>query len=244
MEMKTRLLLLTALSGLAAMAHFAWIELAGGLTKGQTAQIRIGFGADLAKSASAISLDGTTVFAIAPSGARSALAPQTEGPWLVASYAVKEAGAHRIYFTQDRGAMSQTTSGVKPGGRDAHPDAKRSFKSWRSGMVFGWTEKAKPTASKPQGLPLEIVAEKSADGHVITVYREGKPAVDAEVSVARPGVEEAQPAGRTDKSGRFAYKVPAGQKSAYLLLAAVAEPAPKGANYDTQNLTASVLLNW
>lgn len=242
--MTKRLLLITALSGLAVTAHFAWIDLAGTLKTGQTATIRIGFGHDLGKSESAISLDGTSVFAIAPSGAKSALTPKVEGAWLVAGYPVKEAGSHRAYFTQDRGVISQTTKGYKPGGRDVHPDAKKSYRSWRSGMVYASTADAKAVPGKPLGLALETVAEKSSDGYAITVYRDGKPAADAEISGAWPGEEEAQPVGRADKSGRFVYKVPAGKKGAFLILASVIEPAPKGANYDTANFSASVLLNW
>lgn len=230
---------------LAAVAHFAWIDAAPGkLVVGQPAKVRIGFGHDLAKSESAISLDGTSMFAISPSGAKTELKPAVDGVWLSAAAAVKDKGVHRFYFTQDRGIMSQTTKGYKPGGRDVHPDAKKSYKSWRSGLVYAWTADAKFAAGKAIGLPLEVLADRSSDSVTLTVLRDGKPASGAEVSVAWPGVEEAQSVGKADGNGRFVYKVPAGKTGQFVLLAAVVEPAQKGLTYDTNNFTSSVLLNW
>lgn len=223
-------------------AHFAWID-APSLKVGETAKIRIGNGHDIASSESAINLDGLKAWAVTPSGAKSDLKVVADGKWVVANYAVKEAGNYRFVMVQDRGVLSQTPKGYKPGGRDVHPDAKKSMKIWRSAVAYASTG-AKATAVKPVGVEFEITAEQSGDSVVLSVYRGGKPFGGAGIAVGLPGMDDDKDLGKADSNGKFTYKIPAGAKGPAVFLATVAEPAAKGANYDTNNYTAAAYLNW
>lgn len=226
-------------------AHFAWVEaMPAMLEAGKTAKVRIGNGHDLAKSESAVSLDGLKLWAISPSGAKTELKPAAEGTWVTAAYSVKETGVYRFVMTQDRGVMSQTTKGYKPGGRDVHPDAKKSMKIWRSASAVAWTTGAKFTLVKPIGLGLELTGERTADGIALVVLRDGKPHAGADLAIGLPGKEDDEPIGKSDSNGRFVYKAPANAKGPIVFLATIIEPAQKGANYDTNNYAAALHLNW
>ncbi len=240
--MKTvpRTVLTCALLGAATLsAHFVWVEMNPALKIGEPARIRLGYGHDLAKSASAPNAEGLKLWAVGPSGARSELQPAADGDWLAASFTPKQKGCYRLVFVQDRGVISQTADGYKPGGRDVHPNAKRSIKSWRTGSVYAATPNARLVA-KPLDLPLEILAERTQSGEVgLTVYRNGKPAAGVEVTCAAPGSTTAQKSGVTDAQGRLTAK-PA--KLPVLFLASVSTPAPAGSKYESENLSAGVLV--
>lgn len=224
-------------------AHFAWID-APALKVGETAKVRIGNGHDIANSESAISLDGVKAWTVTPSGAKSDLKIAGDGKWVVANYSVKEAGAYRFYMIQDRGVLSQTPKGYKAGGRDVHPDAKKSMKIWRSAIAYASTANAKSAAAKPFGLDLELIAEPTADSVALTVYRSGKPFGGAAIAIGLPGKDDDEELGKADGNGKFTYKIPAGMKGPAVFIATATEPAHKGANYDTNNYAAAAYLNW
>lgn len=223
-------------------AHFAWVETSSATLKaGQATTVKIGFGHEVGNSESAVSLDGLTLWAVAPNGEKSALTPRVDGKWVVADFKAKSAGVYRFVLAQDRGVMSQTTKGYKPGGRDVHPDAKKSMKMWRSAVAYAWTDGASHSAGKPLGLPIEVLADRKGDSVELTVLRDGKTVSGAEIGMNVPGKEEADPVGKSGTDGKFTHKLPA--KGPALFLVTTADPAPKGANYDTYNLTTVVVVN-
>jgi uncharacterized GH25 family protein len=235
-----RTALLGALLGAATLsAHFAWVETASTLKMGEPARIRIGYGHDLAQSVSAASTEGLHLWAVGPSGTRTDLEPAADGNWLAATFTPKQKGFYRFVFVQDRGVLSQTTTGYKAGGRDVYPDAKRSFKSWRTGSVYASTPNAKPVL-KPLGLALEILAERNGKGEVIlTVFRDGKPTAGVDVTCAVPGKTTSEKVGTSDEKGRVVANPAPGPT---FFQASVSTPAPTGSNYDSENKSAGVLI--
>jgi len=232
-------------TALVLSAHFVWVDtMPAALEKGKTTKVRVGNGHDLAESESPIGLDGTKMVAIAPGGGKTPLTPSVDGKWVTASYAVKESGVHRFVLTQDRGVLSQTTKGYKPGGRDVHPDAKKSMKIWRSASGVAWTSDAKFTGMVALGMPFEMIATASADGITLTVIKNGRPQPKALIARGLPGKDDDEELGTTNDKGQFFYKFPAGFKGPIAFIATVSEPAPKAANYETDNFAATLQLSW
>jgi uncharacterized GH25 family protein len=236
--------LLAALGAATVSAHYAWIETSPVLRPGEKVQIKIGYGHEVTNSESAVSMDKLELWAIDPSGTKTALKPIVSDKWVIADFTAKEKGVYRFVLTQDRGVMSQTTKGFKAGGRDVHPDAKKSMKLWRSAVTYSSTDGVKYSTGKPLGLPFEVVADRKGDSLELTVLRDGKASSGTEIGLNVPGKEEADPVGKTDGNGRFVYKVPAGTKGPMLFVATSVEPAQKGANYDTNNLTSVLEVTW
>jgi uncharacterized GH25 family protein len=221
-------------------AHFVWIspqEMT--LAAGQTVKVQLGNGHKFQASESAMSAEGLKVWAVAPSGKKQELTVAKSGNWLAADYQAAEAGVHWFYFVRDRGVMSRTPKGVKPGGKDKNPDATASFKSFGTGFAHSPGK----AVQKPMGLPFETIAEVKPGQVVVTVLHDGKPSAGAEVSVSWPGQEEVE-IGKTGADGKLTYKVPAGKKGAVLFIGERQDKAPAGAAYDTQNYasTTQVLL--
>ena len=241
-----RPLVVLALFGAGALsAHFVWVDAAPAkLEVGKTVKVRVGNGHDIAASESALKFDGGQAFAVAPSGKRTELKPVVEGNWLVAPYKVEEPGLHRFQIVQDRGPISRVGEAYVPGDRKAHPTAERSLYSWRTATAYARTGAERFALGKPLGLPLELLAESGTSGLVFTVLRDGKPAAGIEVGIARPGDAQPDPIGKPDAAGKLSYTPPPAVKGPVLFVAAVVDPAPKGANCDTRNLTAVVDLNW
>ena len=159
-----RLALLLPLTSVLVYAHFTWMTPSvSPLEVGQTVQVRIGHGHKFPASEEAIITAGAEVYAMAPSGRRTLLAPKPEKPLLVAGYKVAEAGMHRFVLAQDRGVRSWTTQGVQPGGKDKHPQARRSARVFRSAVSYALTPGAVYEKAKPLGLVFELMGEVTAD---------------------------------------------------------------------------------
>lgn len=227
----------------AVFAHFAWLEMDGVLTVGKPATVKIGYGHEVTKSESAVSTEGLQLWAIEPSGAKIPLKPAPSGNWLTAEFTPKMAGAYRFVMTQDRGVLSQTTKGFKPGGRDVHPDAKKSMKLWRSAVVYALAGSASSSPGSPLKLPLEVLADRKPGELHLTVLRDGQPMPGAEVKLNQAGSEDTIPVGKTDAEGKLVVKK-GDMKGPALYVVSLEEPATKGANYDTNNFTSVIEVTW
>lgn len=227
----------------AASAHFAWLETEPVLTVGKKTEVKVGFAHSVGPSESAVSLENLQLWAVDPSGAKTALTPVVSGAWVVAEFTPKSAGVHRFVMTQDRGVLSQTAKGYKPGGRDVHPDAKKSLKLWRSASVYASAGGAPVSAGAPLKLPLEVLMDRKADEMWLTVLRNGQPAAGAEVAASYPGKEDTVSVGKTNAAGKLAVKQNS-VKGPVAYVVSVEQPVAKGANFDTDSLTSVVHVTW
>lgn len=230
---------------LSLSAHVVWIEGANPrLEVGKKTLIRIGNGHNIAGSDSAIPADNVKMWAVTPANTKLELKPATSGPWLASEYLVPASGAYRFVMTQDRGVVSATPAGYKPGGRDVNRNAVRSMKIWRSASSVGLTPGAQMGRLKPLGLVFELVGERRGDTMDLVVMRQGKPHPGADLAIGFPGKTEQDKIGTTDATGRFTYKVPASSKGPLVFVASISEPAGKTATFDTYNYSSSLYLVW
>jgi uncharacterized GH25 family protein len=226
-----------------AWAHFTWIAPAvSPLVAGQTTRVQIGSGHHFPKSETALSLAGVEVYAIAPSGKKTVLQSEVAGTSLAADYKVEEAGMHRFVLLQDRGVLSWTTNGVRPGGKAEHPGAIRSARVFRSAVSYGLTPGSHLAKAKPLGIAFEMTAEVSGGEVILTVLKDSKPCAGAEIRLAT-GDHGDKALGRTAADGRLVHALGSGAKGAMLFaVEQYIEPAPASANYDRAEFAASVQL--
>jgi uncharacterized GH25 family protein len=238
--------LVAALGAAAAIvtAHATWIApVQPVLEMGKPVTVQVGNGHHFPDSESAVSPEGLDVFAVGPGGDRARLTASVSGKTLTARHHVQGPGTYRFVFVQDRGVMSRTPAGLKPGGKDQHPNATQSMKAYRSAVAYATTAGAKQSDLKPVGLKFELAPQRSADTVTVTLLQDGKPCAGAAVNSFWPGKDE-QKAGTTDTSGKFVYHVPAGQKGQFLLTASHTEKAPAGAVFDTLSYSTALYLTW
>jgi uncharacterized GH25 family protein len=208
-----------------AFAHYTWIAPVDALEIGKTATVRISHGHTFPQSEEAINAAQVDLFVLAPSGARVKLAPSAAAAAVSATYAVKEAGVHRIAFVQDRGVTSRTPKGVRPGGRDKNPDATQSYRTLRTSVSYAATAKAPPSTPKPVGLEFELTAEFTGGAWKLQLLHSGKP-------------------GKTGTDGRLTFTPPAGSKGPAMFSAETKSAPPQGAAYDSVNLSTSLYVTW
>jgi uncharacterized GH25 family protein len=225
-------------------AHYTWIAPASApLVQGKVNKVLIAHGHQFPVSEEAIAAAQVKAFAIAPSGKRAELKAAKVGKLVEAAYTPMEAGTHAFGFAQDRGVTSRTPGGVKPGGRDVNKDVAQALRAVRTAVAFASTAKVTPTG-KPLGLELEIVPQISASSVTLQLLRSGKPLAATAIQVLTSGSEEPRELGKTSAQGTLVYAIGAGTKPPVLFIAAVNEPAAKGAGYDTTNLSTSLYLSW
>jgi len=242
-----RLALLLPLTTVLLYAHFTWVTTSvSPLEVGKTVEVLIGHGHQFPASEEVIITEGAEVYAVAPSGRRTALAPKARKPLLVAGYKVAEAGLHRFVLAQDRGVRSWTTQGVQPGGKDKHPQARRSARVFRSAVSYALTPGAAYEKAKPLGLVFEMTGEVTGDQVVLTVLRESKPLAGVAIHlVSHPQDVANHPhggaaIGKTGADGRFTYVFDPGNKGPLLFAADYIEQAGPAANYDRGEYAASL----
>jgi uncharacterized GH25 family protein len=236
-----RTLILTLLPGL-LLAHYTWVSpVTLPLEVGKTAAVRISHGHKFPQSEEAINASQVQLYAVAPSGAKSILVAQRGAGMVNSEYAVKEAGLHRLVMVQDRGVMSRTPKGARPGGRQKNPDAVQASRTFRTAIAYTGTAGAKPVAPKPLGLEIEITGERSADGWRLQLLKNGAPMSGVEIQVFLQGAATAAPLGRTSAEGRVEYRA---AKGPLLFVVEHKDKAPAGADYDNVNYETSLFVNW
>lgn len=234
-----------AAAALSLSAHVVWIESAvPQLEVGKKALVRIGNGHDIARSESALSIGGVEMWVVTPANSKAPLTPVVNGPWVSSEYQVPGPGVYRFVMSHDRGVLSSTPAGLKPGGRDVHKNAVRSMKVWRSASAIGMTQGATMGALKPLGLVFELVGHRRGNAMELMVVRDGKPQAGVNIVIATPGKAEEDSIGKTDAAGKLSYKVPEGVKGPVVFAASITEPAEKTANFDTYNYSSSLYLRW
>lgn len=240
-----RIVLAGSLAAFTALGHYTWVSpVQLPLEVGKTSAIRISHGHKFPQSEEAINANQVDLFVLLPSGARVKLEPAVSGTAVVANYAVKETGLHRIVLVQDRGVTSRTPKGLQLGGRDKHPDAIQASRMVRSAVAYAQTSKATSVQGKPANLPFELVGDYSDGTWKLQLLKEGKhlPATDIEVFLG--GSVQAVSAGRTGSDGRLTYKRPQGAKGPAMFVAEIKDQPPAGAKYDFVNYSTSLYVNW
>ena len=178
------------------------------------------------------------LFVLAPSGARVDLKAVAEKIAVTADFTPREAGGHRIVFTQDRGSMSRTPAGVKAGGRDRNPNAAEAFALVRTGVSYVGV--GGPVA--PAGLDLEITARLESGVWHLQLLRSGKPLAGETVRVLLKEHEDAATVGKTGTDGKLTYK-PVAAAGPLLFLAEVKEDV-SGMPIDFRTLSTSTYVSW
>src|SRR5690606_25630542 len=125
------------------------------LTMGEATEFRIGSGHTFPFSEAPLNAEHLKAFVLAPSGKRTDIPTSASGRFLSGRYTPTEDGMYRFVFVQDRGVMSQTTRGYLPGGKDKHPGARQSFRSFRSAVAYSFTPQSKFGKGQSAGIPFE-----------------------------------------------------------------------------------------
>jgi hypothetical protein len=231
-------------AGVGLFAHATWIApVEGPLEVGKSVEVQIGNGHAFPRSESALSPQNLKVFAVAPSGAKADLKPVKSGTFVTATYAVREAGMHRFVFVQDRGVMSRTPQGLKPGGRDQNPGATQSMKMYRAAVAYAGTPGADLAVRASLGLTFDVIPRRTKDSIIVTALLNSKPAAGAKIRAVLPGQKE-QELGATGSDGKFTYRVPSGLNGPFLLVAAHSEKAGPGETYDNADYSTALHLSW
>ena len=243
--MKAKLAIGGLLAAFVALAHYTWIgPVDGPFEVGKTAKIQISHGHKFPASEEAINASQVEAFVVTPSGGRVKL-DVAAGPNSVgASYAVKEAGLHRIAFVQDRGVNSRTPKGLRPGGRDKNPDATQASRALRTSVAYVATGGSLVSKAKPVGLEIELTAELVGGAWHVQLLKQGKPASGVALDVFLAGAAKVEPVGSTGADGKVIYRPAGGSKGPAMFTAEVRETPPAGAKYDYTSYGTSLYVNW
>jgi uncharacterized GH25 family protein len=231
-------------SAILLFAHATWVApVAGPLEVGKTVTVQVGNGHTFPASETVVPNENLQMYAVAPSGSKSKLQPNPAGLFVAASYKVAEPGVHRFVFVQDRGVMSRTPQGLKPGGRDQNPGATQSMKMYRSAVAYAATSGAKSKSLPAVGLTFEMLPSRSGDSMTVTALLDSKPVSGAAIRAVWPAKPE-QELGSTGSDGKFSYRIPQGASGQFLLVAALSEKAGSEAKYDTSSYSTALHLTW
>ena len=178
-----------------------------------------------------------------PAGRTTALEVADKGRGPEATFKTGPEGLYRVAGEYDRGVISRTPEGWKPGGRAAHPDAASVIKSYNSFLCAVRTAGTALGSAAPLGLAFEVSWSRTAGGVAVLVTAGGKPVEGAEVSIIL-GSGEAKPAGKTGAAGRVEIEIAESFKGPVLLTGSISKPAPADAGYDVERLSSSYFLAW
>lgn len=229
------------LTAVIAGAHYTWVAPASqSLLTGKAATIRICHGHHFPESEEVLDLRNAELTVISPVGVRTRLTPILAAAAVTATFTPREAGLHRVVFMQDRGVFSRTAGGVKPGGRDQHPDAAQAFRTVRSAIVYLPLGSAPRNAPKPSGAAVELTASIQGGEWKLQLLANGAPAAGVAVEVFTAGSETSNSAGETDASGKLAYRPSASRSGPMLFSAEWKAAPPAGAPYDSIQYSTSL----
>lgn len=221
-----------------ATAHYTWIAAEGTAAPGKPLTLRLAHGHHFPEGGEQIDATAAAVTAISPSGRRTPLAFANRA----VTYTPREPGLHRIVFSQDRGVYSRTPAGLKPGGRDQHPDSAQSFRSYRSSVALLLVgSPATPPAASATGTEAELLASHEGGEWELTLIAGGKPVPGALIEAFPGGAPKAIPAGKTDTSGKVRFRAPRGA-SQILFSSEWKSPAPAGQKFETIFYSTSLCL--
>ncbi|HPW16813.1 MAG TPA: DUF4198 domain-containing protein [Candidatus Aminicenantes bacterium] len=225
-------------------AHYTWLSPAPSPARvGETVTVLLSSGHAFPESEEPVRGVELRMTLAGPSGASRALTPKDQGRGPEAAFKVEAEGVYRVAGEYDRGVISRTPEGWKPGGRAEHPGAASVIKAYNSFLCAVRTPAAALGSPEPLGLLFEVSWKVEGRKLVALATAQGKPAEGVEIS-AILGSGEAKPAGRTGRTGRAEIEVPESFKGSILLTGSLSKPMPAGSAYDEERLSSSCLLAW
>lgn len=233
------------LSGAVSLfAHFAWLAPAPQTAKvGETVVVLLVSGHSFPASGEPVKGIDVKMIVVDPAGKSAVLIPADKGRGLEAAFKVESEGLYRVASEYDRGVISRTPEGWKPGGKSKHPNATSALKSYNSFLCAVKTPGAALTSSAPLGLGFEISWARE-DGRLIALATaESRPVEGAEIS-AVIGSGDAKPLGKTDAAGRISIEIPEKFKGPVLLTGSISRPMPAGCDYDAERTSSTHFLTW
>jgi uncharacterized GH25 family protein len=225
-------------------AHYTWLSPAPGTVKaGSPVTVLLANGHAFPAAEAPLQGIAIKMKAVDPTGRATALTVADRGRGPEAVFPTGAEGLYRVAGEYDRGVISRTPEGWKPGGRKDHPEATSTIKSYNSFLCAVRTAGAALKSAEPLGLAFEI--SWARDGRAITVLAtaSGRPVAGAAIA-AIIGSGEVKPAGQTNAAGRAEVLVPEGFKGPILLTGSISRPAPAGAGYEEERSSSSYFLNW
>lgn len=234
-----------SLCGAAAVfAHFAWLSPAPAKAAvGETVIVRMSSGHSFPTGGEPVKDIDLKLTAFTPSGKSVILAPADNGQGLEAAFKVESEGVYVVAGEYDRGVVSRTPEGLKPGGKSKNPNATSTMKSYSSFICTVRASAPVPLSSVPLGLRFELSWKREGRSLSVSATAEGKPVEAAEIS-AVVGSGDAKAIGKTDAAGGIAIEIPESFRGPILLIGSVSKPMPSGSDYDTDRTGCTVFLDW
>jgi len=224
-----------------AYAHYTWVAPAGGILEvGKPAVVRICHGHEFPIGDELPNISNSETSVLSPSGRRVKLAPVVNANEIGAPYTPREPGLHRLIYVQDRGILSRTPDGVKPGGKDRNPTAAQSFRSYRSAIAYLPAGRNAVENGKPAGVEVEFTGLPANGAWELRLLRSGKPEPGVTVQAYLSKAPDAVEIGKTDANGKLTYRLAPGAAGPILFSAEWKVPPPAGAAYDTVNYSTSL----
>ncbi len=233
------------LFALTAMAHFTWIRIyTGELRPGVEASAMISHGHDFPLIGVTPAFDETKVYVKDfRKDKTEQLKADRQSGFLGAPVVVPAEGVYAFYFITDRGVMSKTTRGWKPGGLDKYPKAIDSYKKYEASVAYVKSPKADWVNPKPLGFRLELVPLKISAGEVkLQLLLDGKPLAGKRIRLAM-ALKKPQIIGKTDDKGLISYQPAKGFHAELLFSATENIPAPKKYHTKRIQLLTSTLVD-
>jgi len=225
-------------------AHYTWLSPTPSTAKiGETVVVRLGNGHSFPVSEELVKDIELIMTVVDHSGKPTILVPTEKGKGLEASYKVETEGVYRVACEYDRGIISRTPEGWKPGGRSKYAKAMSVLKAYNSFLSVFKTSAASILSVDPIGLVFEISWRREGLKLLILATTKGNPIEGAEIS-AIIGSGDAKPIGKTDKAGRIEIEIPDAFKGLILLMGSISKPMPVGFDYDAERKSSSYFLNW
>jgi uncharacterized GH25 family protein len=225
-------------------AHYTWLSPAPAEAGvGDTVTVLLASGHAFPVAEAPVQGVALTMTVFDPSGKPVALAPQDKGRGPEAAFKAEVAGLYVVAGELDRGVISRTPDGWKPGGKSEHPNAVSAMKSYNSFLCAVRTSGPAPTSAAPRGLAFEISWKREGRRLSALATAANTPVEGAEISVII-GSGDSKPTGKSDAQGKVGIDIPEGFKGPILVIASLSNPAPAGSDYDLERKSSSHFLTW
>lgn len=226
------------------LAHDTWLSPTPSTAKlGETVTVQLASGHSFPAAGEPVKGVELKMTVFDPHGQSILLVPADKGRGPEAAFEVLAEGFYRVACEYDRGVISRTPAGWKPGGRSVHTNATSVLKAYNSFLCAIRTSGAPLDSPGPLGLLFEVSWMREGRRLIVLATSGGNPVGGAEIS-AVIGSGDARSAGKTDAAGRLAIEIPEAFKGPIFLAGSVSRPMPAGSEYDAERTSSSYYLTW